>query len=75
LLYTLGRSGGELALIAGEEDRMRLILVGFLVTGLFVIGLATYDREVASPSGDKVPAMVTNEDGTPIPQPSPKRPK
>jgi hypothetical protein len=62
LLYTLGRSGGELALIAGEEDRMRLILVGFLVTGLFVIGLATYDRE------------VTNEDGTPIPQP-PKRPK
>jgi hypothetical protein len=54
---------------------MRILLVGFLMTGLFVIGLATYNREVASPSGDKVPAMVTNEDGTPIPQPSPKRPK
>ena len=50
---------------------MRVILVGFLMTGLFVIGLSVYDREVAVPSGGEVPAMVTNEDGTPIPQPSP----
>lgn len=74
MLYTLGRSGWELALIAGEGNEMRILLVGFLMTGLFVIGLATYDRKVVSTSGDEVPAMVTNEDGTPIPQPSPKRP-
>jgi hypothetical protein len=70
LLYTLGRSDWELALITREGIEMRIILVGFLLTGLVVIGLSTYDRELAT--GGPVPAMVTNEDGTPIPQPSPK---
>jgi hypothetical protein len=54
---------------------MRILLVGFLMTGLFLIGLSTYDRQAASAGGGTVPTMVTNEDGTPIPQPSPKRPK
>lgn len=72
MLYTLGRSDWELALITREGIEMRVILVGFLLTGLVVIGLSTYDRELATASGGSVPAMVTNEDGTPIPQPSPK---
>lgn len=50
---------------------MRVILVGFLLTGLLVIGVATYDRELASATGEAVPAMAACEDGTPIPQPSP----
>ncbi|HSD67288.1 MAG TPA: hypothetical protein VLF95_11335 [Vicinamibacteria bacterium] len=50
---------------------MRVILVGFLLTGLLVIGVATYDRELASTTGEAVPAMAACEDGTPIPQPSP----
>ena len=68
-------SGCELALIAWEGNEMRILLVGFLMTGLFVIGLSTYDRQAASAGEETVPTMVTCEDGTPIPQPSPKRPK
>ena len=69
-----GSSRG-LALIAWEGNEMRILLVGLLMTGLFVIGLSTYDRRAASAGEETVPTMVTNEDGTPIPQPSPKRPK
>jgi len=52
---------------------MRHFWVGFLVTGLFLIGLNAYERRQAR--GDFVPqdgiVTQTSEDGTPIPQPDP----
>ena len=53
---------------------MRIFLVGFLMTGLLMIGLSTYERRAARTRGETLSPMITSEDGTPIPQPSP-RPK
>ena len=50
---------------------MRLVWAGFLMTGLLLIGVSTYERSVA-PSGPAVPTMASmGEDGTGFPQPYP----
>ena len=51
---------------------MRIIFVGFLIAGLIVVGLSTYDFGVTAAPEETASGMVTCEDGTPIPQPSPK---
>jgi hypothetical protein len=52
---------------------MRHFWVGFLVTGLFLVGLSAYERRQAR--GQFVvqdgTVAATSEDGTPIPQPDP----
>ena len=47
---------------------MRLILSGFLLTGLLLMGLLAYESGQAS--GELVaPSMTVMEDGTPMPPP------
>ena len=50
---------------------MRLFLVGFLMTGLVLIGYSVYDRRQAVERGDVVAPVITNEDGTGFPNPYP----
>ena len=51
---------------------MRLFWVGFLTTGLLVIGLSAYDRRQITDDAAASEAVVTaSEDGSPWPQPNP----
>jgi hypothetical protein len=50
---------------------MRLVWAGFLMTGLLLIGLSTYERSVA-PDQPAAPTTASRgEDGTGFPQPYP----
>ena len=51
---------------------MRLLWAGFLMTGLLLIGVSTYDRreEVPDPQGAPTGSSLC-EDGTGFPQPYP----
>jgi hypothetical protein len=49
---------------------MRLILSGFLVTGLLLIGVSALERQHTREQLG-APAAVACEDGTPMPQPYP----
>ena len=50
---------------------MRLFWTGFLMTGLLLIGVSTYERSVA-PVGPAAPTTASMaEDGTGFPQPYP----
>ena len=52
---------------------MRLFWAGFLMTGLFLMGLNAYDRRQAKDEGLATDGIVcaSSEDGTPIPHPYP----
>ncbi|HXK10410.1 MAG TPA: hypothetical protein VMT70_12245 [Vicinamibacteria bacterium] len=50
---------------------MRLFWVGIFVTGLFLIGLGTYDRRQVKGQSVSAGGLVTAcEDGTPMPNPN-----
>jgi hypothetical protein len=51
---------------------MRLFWAGFLMTGLLLIGVSTYERSVA-PDAPAAPTATSSrcEDGTGFPQPYP----
>ncbi len=51
---------------------MRLFWVGFLTTGLLLIGLSAYDRrQITDDAPASETAVTASEDGTPMPQPNP----
>jgi hypothetical protein len=51
---------------------MRHVWVGFLVTGLLLVGLNAYDRRQARDRGLADDATVfAGEDGSPLPEPYP----
>ncbi|HUL76774.1 MAG TPA: hypothetical protein VL691_05860 [Vicinamibacteria bacterium] len=52
---------------------MRFFWAGFLVTGLFFIGLSAFERRQAMDGGMTSQGIVTaaGEDGTPMPPPCP----
>jgi hypothetical protein len=50
---------------------MRLFWAGFLMTGLLLMGVSTYDRREARAEGEAPSDVVASEDGTGFPQPYP----
>ena len=51
---------------------MRLFWVGFLTTGLFLIGFARYEgRQATDDAATSEGVFTASEDGTPMPQPYP----
>ena len=55
---------------------MRLFWAGFLMTGLLLMGVSTYERREASARGEALTPVALAEDGTgfpyPYPTPTPK---
>jgi hypothetical protein len=66
-LYAMGMlrmgAGPDLA----EEEKMRLFLAGFLMTGLFLIGFSVYERRAARARGEVIAPLITSDDGSGIP--------
>jgi hypothetical protein len=50
---------------------MRLFWAGFLMTGLLLIGLSTYDRRQAGDGVEDGIVATSAEDGSPMPNPYP----
>ena len=51
---------------------MRLFWAGFLMTGLLLMGVSTYERrEARAQGGDAPPPVAMAEDGTGFPYPHP----
>jgi hypothetical protein len=50
---------------------MRLFWTGLLLTGLVLVGVSTYERQVSSDEGGSVPTTSLAEDGTGFPNPYP----
>ena len=50
---------------------MRLLWTGFLMTGLLLIGVSTYERREALAGGVAPTSSSLGEDGTGFPQPYP----
>jgi hypothetical protein len=48
---------------------MRVFFVGFLMTGLFLVGLSVFERRQAGGTREMTTVFVTSEDGTPMPRP------
>jgi hypothetical protein len=46
---------------------MRLFLAGFLMTGLFLMGLSVHERRAAKARGEVVAPLTTSDDGSGIP--------
>jgi len=49
---------------------MRLFLAGFLMTGLFLIGLSVYERNEATEQGEVIAPVTASDDGTGFPSPN-----
>ena len=50
---------------------MRLFWAGFLMTGLLLMGVSTYERREARARGEAPSEVAASEDGTGFPQPYP----
>ena len=50
---------------------MRIFWAGFLMTGLLLVGVSTYERREARARGEEPSEVAASEDGTGFPQPYP----